>query len=453
MGNQSSSSASSSTSKELDFSLFEDAEIGELLDVIFTNFMFAMEIQELENFHSTDYCDQVSILTKQWIEHKFSDQEIRNLEKRITQGSKPDPETFYYQQVSNYLQNQFNPPKKSLFLPTANISSSSSFVNETKKENNDTMTTTMMMNPEEKEQKCEQIAKFYINIAHVYVSIVKALNPSFVAEDPITKEKKYYPFNFPRDKLPPNVKLESQEDGFCMQRIRKLMEGSLTKEEKKEKNMPSIVINQDNDNGFEELTQLYYDQYDDDGTPSMSPKNQQQYQQDVLTFARAFQKPSQPPPTSFRDIKLKSYQPIEFSNMPATSSSSAKTLLEDYSEILRSMLSFTKGQHQKLKDILKEIFELSTKEKEKEKENEKSDDNEPTVRIHSELTVASLDKLIVKTRQLLIELFYQCEDYFQTALQIYEALAQTHVLDSEFENIFTKQQEQEAPELENFEIK
>lgn len=78
------------------------------------------------------------------------------------------------------------------------------------------------------------------------------------------------------------------------------------------------------------------------------------------------------------------------------------------------MISNTKNYETKLKDILGEIFSYNFDKKK----------NKKTLTIHPKLNMDSLDDIIERTRNIIIELYITCEKDFKEGMKLFEAVVQ-----------------------------
>ena len=95
-------------------------------------------------------------------------------------------------------------------------------------------------------------------------------------------------------------------------------------------------------------------------------------------------------------------------------------LFKKYAEHLALMISNTKGYEKKLKDILGEIFSYKIDNKKKKK----------VLTIHPELTMTKLNEIIEKTRNIIIDLYINCEKDFKEGMKLFEAVVQNKILEN-----------------------
>ncbi|HIF03266.1 MAG TPA: hypothetical protein EYQ84_08240 [Nitrospinaceae bacterium] len=183
--------------------------------------------------------------------------------------------------------------------------------------------------------------------------------------------------------------------------------------------------------GIPELEALYFDVYNfkkgifDDKTD----KSQKQYELDVAKFYKTFAATDKVPPEikKFSDIKLKDFHTQPLCNdkdspwsksYHATPNNKDFDLFQKYAKHITDMTLKNKQNEQKLVAIIDQMFaywiDPSTKVKE--------------LTIDPELTYEKLDKLIPETRDIIIQLYVECEKDFQEGLNMLEAIIKKRML-------------------------
>ena len=92
-------------------------------------------------------------------------------------------------------------------------------------------------------------------------------------------------------------------------------------------------------------------------------------------------------------------------------------LFSDYANKVREMVRTSRENRDKLLAILEKIFTTATA------------DGSTVVRINDDLTEASLDELIAKTRDTIVGMYISCEKGFKEALAIFDAIIDKLILD------------------------
>ena len=183
--------------------------------------------------------------------------------------------------------------------------------------------------------------------------------------------------------------------------------------------------------GIPELEALYFDVYNfKKGVfDQKSKESETQYNKDVATFYKTFSLSEKVPPEikKFSDIKLK-----DFHNQPlCTSKDSPYTksyhstpnhkdfeLFQKYAKHITDMTFKNKQNEQKLVAIVDQIFAYWIDPETKVKQ----------LTIDPELTYEKLDKLIPETRDIIVQLYVECEKDFQEGLNILEAIIKKRML-------------------------
>jgi hypothetical protein len=180
--------------------------------------------------------------------------------------------------------------------------------------------------------------------------------------------------------------------------------------------------------GISELIQLYYDKYDySNGTfIGMSEDAKQEYNTDLKTFYYAFTGNKVMPPeiTKFSDIMLRDFNSKENCingklKNPIKVSKNEK-LFVNYAEHIKEMIKGATSKQAELTSILNTLFlpiiDPYTKEKK--------------IRIHPNLTDNSLKKVVKKTRNIIVEMYSDCEANFVKGIELYEAIVETKIKDT-----------------------
>jgi hypothetical protein len=183
--------------------------------------------------------------------------------------------------------------------------------------------------------------------------------------------------------------------------------------------------------GIPELEALYFDiyNYKKGIFDKKSDQSQKQYDLDVEKFYKSFAATDKMPPEikKFSDIKLK-----DFHNQPlcnekdspwsksyhATPNHKDFDLFQKYAKHIADMTIKNKQNEQKLVTILDEMFAYWIDPQTNVKE----------LTIDPELTYEKLDELIPKTRDIIIQLYVDCENDFQEGLNMLEAIIKKRML-------------------------
>jgi len=349
------------------------------LDFIACNYIFTMNYENMKKLHDKTYCDKLVVLTSEIINKYYSELEVKQLSDRIRFGqdfqTKPTNEKLFY-----YTKDEL---------------------------------------PENKQSNCNQIAKFYVKIGHLFSAILTTISPEYVYKDPKTGQiiKKTLQ---QKNEIPLGVQPNLVSNSLCNQRLYILM------------NKQSSVIQSNNlsqENGIPELMNLYLDSDYDFSTglfTSMSKETQKKYNKDLNDFYTSFTQEEIMPDyiKSFSDIKLIHKKDIfdkyDISEENITNLSN-QTLMQKYADNIKNMIQRIDSIQQKFLSILNQVFTI---------ENENStfidlthdlSKNHP-VRISHLLTEDKLQKLIEECRENIVDLYIHCEEDFIEGINIYEAI-------------------------------
>lgn len=183
--------------------------------------------------------------------------------------------------------------------------------------------------------------------------------------------------------------------------------------------------------GIPELEALYFDVYNfKKGVfDQKSKESEGQYNKDVATFYKTFSLSEKVPPEikKFSDIKLKDFhnQPLcNDKNSPwaksyhSTPNHKDFELFKTYAKHITDMTFKNKQNEQKLVTIVDQIFAYWIDPETKVKQ----------LTIDPQLTYEKLDKLIPETRDIIVQLYVECEKDFQEGLNILEAIIKKRML-------------------------
>lgn len=402
MGN---SSSSSEKSDKKEFENFYD-----IIDYIATYYILTMDFKSLSKLSEKEYCDKLVILTSDIINRHFNDTEITYLAQRIKNGVE---------------------------------------VNELSKEkvtyvNKDQLESLDVSNDANKSIKkkrvCIGIAKFYVKIAHIFAAIVMTINPVYTYKDSYGNTVKTGLME--KDKIPKNVQTKLYKLNICDNRIRALKKGEFIDETKKEATMqPKVCDMNINDNGtlksladepgITELMKLYLDDnydYSNGSFTGMSETTKAQYMKDLKTFYTAFTGNETMPNeiTRFSDIKLRDYKSKVGcqENNPILKNkytiSSKDELFVKYAANIKNMIETAANNQKKLLSVINDLFTFVEDPYSKKKK----------IRVNPQLTEELLQKLVEKTRRLIIDLYVKCEIDYVNGVKLYEAIVESKILET-----------------------
>ena len=392
-----------------------DAEhrLGPLLDKIATKYIITQNFTDLANLEKRDYCDKLIILTSN-IFNKFLDkQDVKYLEQRLERGvpvDKMKKDTLIYLEKNDI--NKLD-----------------------------------VHNSIRKKRMCIGIAQFYVKIGHIFAAILKTLNPEYVFKDHNNEfqrisilEKNKIPYQFYNPKFDKEVSIsltKNINNNLCSRRI-KALTPKLNRNGKY--NLRVCKINRagvvtrgipgtmgpsrkfNTEIGIPELRFLYLDHYNY-GTgqfTNMTEKSKKEYQQDVSAFYKVFTGQSRVPSdiTEFSQIPLGDFHNQSLCQEPngllqqKFSYDETSSVYVPYAKHLSNMMNNAISNQNKLIDILNKLFVKEI--------NNVTHREEYTV--NPSLTSNKLQKIIVETRKLILELYIQCEKDFRQGIKLFEMI-------------------------------
>lgn len=415
MGNQSSKTTGSEDGANL-------KTLPQAIDYIATNYILTQNFSDMEKLSSPQYCDELVVLTSKVISQKLNDMEVRYLAQRLQEGV-----------VIDKMTNGKVIYMKKKELPRLDV-----------------------QNKTTKRRLCVGIAKFYVQVAHLFAAIVTTVNPAytFVGEDGVKQTVGL----LKKKRIPEGANAQLTKVGLCSSRINALLNGQdYTKQDGSD-----IVVNPKfcklnsvgsgsgsgsgssgevktlaDEPGIPELKRLYYDQYDYDqsgdkrvannGFNAMSPAMQKVYDEDVKRFYLEFSGEETVPENikEFGQIKLRDFRRSSGCAKDGVytkgyTGSLKQQLFKQYADHTQQMIERANASQDKLLDVLDELFKFSYDQVEKKKH----------VIINPALNEKTLQELINKTRKLIVELYLACEQDFVSGLKIYEAIVEKQVVDT-----------------------
>ena len=386
MGNQPSINKNNDTSNSF----------GDIIDYIASNYIITMNFKNLQQLYNKDYCNKLIILTKDIIKNNFNEIEISNINNRI------------------------HNTKTAETAPTANTAETEN-VTYRFNENENTQTNTNA----NKEAMCQEIAKFYILIAHLFSAIMLTVNPVYSYTDE-TNNTMYFNL-FEKDKIPKNANVTISNLNMCSNRINQLSNHQKIDETNNIIEVAPDICNTHysktlaDEPGIPELRNLYFDADYDYLTGkfnSMSNSTKEKYKNDLKIFYAEFTGNHDVPLpeniNDFNDIKLKDYNKDEkcLNSTYLNTYKGSDELFQTYANNIKNMIQKTNIKQEELLGVINNIFTYSIDK----------DTGKKIIKIHPELNVEKLNTLIKMTREIIIELYINCEKDFIHGIEIYEAI-------------------------------
>jgi hypothetical protein len=440
--------------------ILKDHDFSYILNYIATRYILTLNFESLKNLQDPKYCDEMIILTSDILKKYFNEREIEFLQQKLEKGAeinKMSREKVIYFNKDELAGNDINSGVK-------------------------------------KNRMCIGIAKFYIKIAHLFSAIVMTVNPVYVYKEnnETVKKSLLEKKDIPKGVEPIIEKMGICNARFQLLNIGnnylnsfntigqsnnpENIEGSIeenmddvnSKDNKKLKskycNFNKKINNSMKENladepGIPELINLYYDKYDYEKGQytGMTENTKKKFIDDLFLFYKHFtgiedvikkqnsdindkklndmilNEFNSQGIQKFSDIKLKDYSST-FQNICSSQDSNGKImkekmspqeitrqqeLLKKYAENLKNMLKNINGEQEKLLNILNEIFSYIV------------DGNKKKIVINPTLNNDMLDKLVTKTREIIIGLYLQCETDYIDGLKLYQAVIENQVINTE----------------------
>ena len=386
------------------------------LDQIATKYILTTHYQDLALLEKKEYCNKLVILTSK-IFNKFLDhQDVKYLEQRMERGVLIDKMK----------------RDKLIYFDKSNL------------KNLD------VKNSLRKKRMCIGIAQFYVKVGHIFAAILKTINPEYIFTDQygqrhrvsildkrrIPKRRRFAAAPGSEESM--HLK-KSLENNICARRIKALTPKynkktgkynirvcKINKPWSRTPNIPGTTGSTrkfDTEVGIPELRYLYLDTYDY-GTgqfTKMSDAAKKEYKKDIETFYKAFTGNSSVP----KDIDEFSKIPLaDFHNRAGcqTGGVLSKSFSYDagsniyvaYADHLKKMLNNAKENQNKLVTILGKIFIKKINKVTRREEYS----------LHPSLTRNSLDKIVIETRKLIMNLYLDCEKDFRKGIKLFEGLVE-----------------------------
>lgn len=401
-------------------------KLEQLVDKIAANYIVTMDSDSLRKLNEKSYCDEIMALTSDILEKEFTHLEVQQIASRVHKG------TVIISEFEQPLPSEPNTGDTVFFL---------------RKD-------ALQENPEEKREICNEIAKFYVKIAHLFAAILKTINPEFIYKDLFgniirTREK---------ESIPKNTKYQLYKLNLCNQRLNTLLGKNnidemvyLGTDEKKIDVQPdycSIHVKSngeiktlEEEPGIPELMTLYYDadyDYKTGEFRGMTANTKEEYQKDLELFYKSFTGADSMPSTikTFGDIKLRDYNKTKIcltnernernvtNELYNTKGNYKDQLFNWYSGNIGEMIHSVNEKQEKLLDILNQVFWTD-----ETKEN--------SIRIQPDLTENKLQLLVEESRECIKDMYILCERDFVEGIKIYEAIIESKMLETTQKQIET----------------
>lgn len=391
--------------------------LSEVINYVAANYILTQNFQDMKNLSNMKYCNKLVVITSKIFEDNLDTLEVNFLAQRLKNGVTVNEMT----------------KDKITFINTDNLSR----IDE--------------KNKTQKRRMCIGIAKYFVKIAHIFAAIVTTLNPVYSYKDSTGTPQKLTLLN--KTDLPKDATPKIDKINLCSKRLNALVNNNDYNVDDNTEitiNPNFCSMNKDSNSkntkrfssepGIPELKQLYFDKYnyDEGGFTGMTDKTKKQYLKDVQLFYKQFTGDTEipldssgnPKITNFSDIPLKNFHKSNGCLKNGEYTLKYKGNLKDklfskYAEHIKKMMQTTTTNQNKLVDIIDEIFIFNLNPETKRRE----------IIINPKLTEDELQKIVEKTRNIIINLYLQCENDFLIGLEIFEAIVEKQILETSKEQI------------------
>ena len=411
--------------------------LSDSLDFIATYYILTMNFQSLRQLNEKKYCADLVVLTSDIINKYFSDLEVKDLAQRVESGK-----------------------QKLVFFNKSDIENLN------------------IPDSEVKRGYCNEIAKFYIKIAHVFAAIVTTINPEYTYKDAFGNVVKKSLMQ--KDAIPSNADITVSKINLCSERIDALKgkesekvnddeeKADEIKEESKDENKVEEIVEEqkggeekitihpeicsvnldkngetnylNEEPGISELIDLYFDgdyDYKTGKFLGMTTETEKKFQEDLKRFYLAFTDSGEMPSDikKFSDIKLRDYSQKKYCETPqkAFTGTYKDKLFSDYANNLKMMIQSVNKKQDELLTIINKIFVYVLDPVTKK----------DVIRVNPDLTEDGLQEIIGETRNLIVELYLKCEEDFVEGVKIYEAIVESQIFETTQKHIDQLEKEHE----------
>jgi len=385
------------------------------IDYIAANYILSSNFQDLKNLTNQEYCKNLVILTSDVISQYLTTTEIEFLKQRL-EGN-VETNTMTKSTVAYFNKNKIGKMDVKSDL--------------------------------KRKRMCIGIAKYYIQIFHIFNAIAHTINPRYTWKDQFgsTVSVDYEH----RKDIPDDAKPILSKSNLCSNRLNALMKDNtiINALDMNNKSKPVDVstkfcnmnVNKDgtsktmlNEPGIPEMEMLYYDVYDYNTGKftSMSPEMKEQYKKDLQAFYTIFTRKEEMPSniTNFTQIPLREFQNTTSCKDGRFSKTYSGTLNEElyfnYAKNLETMMANTKKNQDVLLKIIDQLFVFIV---------DPQDNNNKLIVINPKLDNKLLNKLVKDTRTNILTLYTTCETDFLNGLQIFESIVGNQIKETSMAQI------------------
>lgn len=394
-----------------------------IIDYVAGNYILTANFEDLKNLsgnnpNSKQYCDNLVLLTANVVHDYLNVHEVNYLAQRLEKG-----------EVKNYM-------------------TQDGVVILDKKKIEDGVYD--VQNATQKTRLCYGLAKFYVKISQIFAGIVTTINPviTYIDDDGIKHEKTLMKKNEIPERFLTGDKYKRAKTrvNLCNNRLNSLINNKSFEPDENgnitiKPNLCMANIDKSTNNvkglgdepGIPELEFLYYDKFDSNTGKytGMTETMKKKYLEDVEAFFKAFTDNEEfPEDGSIRkmsDIKLRDLRNIkgcrrEGGNIYQREYSGPlkHKLFKQYVDQTKQMMDNMKKNQDKLLSIIDDLFVFTINPQTKKKE----------IRVNPMLTEKTLPKVEKDARDLIKNLYIQCESDFMKGLEIFEAIVEKQIHDT-----------------------
>lgn len=396
----------------------ENKSLTKVIDFVATNYILTQNFTDMKNLANIDYCNNLVVMTADIIAKKLNTEDIKYLAQRIKDGV----------EINEMVD------EKVIFLKKSDI------------DNLD------IKNETTKRRACIGIAKFYVRVAHLFAAIATTINPIYTYKDSNGSTVKATLMN--KQTIPKGAKTTIKKFNICTQRLNALINNqdfNVSKDSTITVKPKFCDMNYDRvrgrdrnlneEPGIPELEKLYYDNYDDDvgGFKGMTENMRKNvYEKDVAKFYTAFTGNKNMPTDAEGNSSIKKFSQIPLRDFHRSKGCSSQgvynkayagtlkdKLFGEYAEHVKTMMQTSEDNQNKLIDVIDDLFVTSL--------NPTTGTRE--IVINPAITEEKLDKLVIITRNTIIDLYIKCEDDFIKGLELFEAIVEKQIVDTSKEQI------------------
>lgn len=379
------------------------------IDYLAANYILTSNFQDMKNLTDPKYCKNLVILTSDVIARYLTETELEYLKQRLEGG----------QEVLT----MSSPEKVAYFSKNA-------------------LDKMDIKSDLKKKRMCVSIAKYYVQIFHVFNAIAHTVNPVYTWKDKfgsvVSVDYEH------KNDIPEDVQPTISKKNLCSTRLNTLMKDKAPLDVT-QGNQPielkntfcNLNANADGSSkflttepGIPELEVLYYDNYDYNigKFTSMSDNMKQQYNNDLRMFYTLFTGKKELPEsiTKFGHIPLRNYQDLSQCKTNGAFTKSYKgtikeKLFKEYIDNVKQMMKNTEENQKDLLTIIDQLFVFI---------KDPQDPTKKLVVINPKLDNKLLSKLVTDTRVAILKLYTTCEKDFFKGLQIFEAIVEKQIMDT-----------------------